>query len=87
MATQVITIARGNSNTPAGALSFGIEEEYFLVHRDASEINRAVDVLTNGTSADRKISICEDMRRSGCRDAALKARGRLARIAQKMKTG
>jgi hypothetical protein len=63
-----------------GALSSELKKSIFSCIGDASEINRVVDVLTNGTSARRKIPIYEDMRRSGCSDDALKARGRLVRI-------
>ncbi len=40
MATQDISAAAENANPPAEALSFGIEEEYFLVHRDTRDLVR-----------------------------------------------
>lgn len=40
MATQTISTARANANAGKGALAFGIEEEYFLVHRDTRDLVR-----------------------------------------------
>jgi hypothetical protein len=40
MATEEISAEGENGNTPTDALSFGIEEEYFLVHRDTRDLVR-----------------------------------------------